>query len=99
MIDADGSTDPREMDSFVEALEDGADFVKGSRHTKVAVRPISPGCALPGTRLFVFAANALYGSRFTDLCYGSARSGAAMSRTSVSRPTVSRSRPSWFSAR
>ena len=32
MIDADGSTDPREMDRFVEALEDGADFVKGSRH-------------------------------------------------------------------
>jgi cellulose synthase/poly-beta-1,6-N-acetylglucosamine synthase-like glycosyltransferase len=33
MIDADGSTDPREMGRFVGALKDGADFVKGSRHT------------------------------------------------------------------
>ncbi len=32
MIDADGSTDPREMHRFVQALEDGEDFVKGSRH-------------------------------------------------------------------
>ena len=29
MIDADGSTDPREMGRFVDALVAGADFVKG----------------------------------------------------------------------
>src|ERR1700753_4125748 len=30
MIDADGSTDPREIPSFIEELRNGADFVKGS---------------------------------------------------------------------
>jgi hypothetical protein len=32
MMDADGSTDPCELGRFVDALEAGADFVKGSRH-------------------------------------------------------------------
>ena len=32
MIDADGSIDPAEMQRFVDALDDGADFVKGSRY-------------------------------------------------------------------
>src|SRR5579862_2460504 len=32
MIDADGSTDPREMHRFIAALKDGSDFVKGSRY-------------------------------------------------------------------
>ena len=31
MIDADGSTDPREIPIFISALMAGADFVKGSR--------------------------------------------------------------------
>ncbi len=31
MFDADGSADPAEIPLFVEALIDGADFVKGSR--------------------------------------------------------------------
>ena len=32
MFDADGSADPREIDRFVHALKDGADFAKGSRY-------------------------------------------------------------------
>src|SRR5690348_9740955 len=31
MIDADGSTDPKEIPSFIAALRGGADFAKGSR--------------------------------------------------------------------
>ncbi|MGZ6616427.1 MAG: glycosyltransferase family 2 protein, partial [Solirubrobacteraceae bacterium] len=31
MLDADGSTDPAEIERFVDALVQGADFVKGSR--------------------------------------------------------------------
>ena len=31
MVDADGSADPREIPSYVEALVAGADFAKGSR--------------------------------------------------------------------
>jgi hypothetical protein len=70
MIDADGSTDPREMGRFVEALKGGADFVKGSRN-------VAQGGSVDFTRLrhlgnlgFVKAANVLFGCAFTDLCYG-----------------------------
>ena len=34
MFDADGSADPDEIERFVEALTDGADFAKGSRFTE-----------------------------------------------------------------
>ncbi len=70
MIDADGSMDPAEVGLFVQALEDGYDFVKGSRY-------------LPGggsddlTRLRNFgnyalktSVNMLFLVPFTDLCYG-----------------------------
>jgi hypothetical protein len=70
MIDADGSTDPREMSRFVNALVEEADFVKGSRN-------LQGGGSVDFTRLrsfgnlgFVWAANLLFKVRFTDLCYG-----------------------------
>ena len=70
MMDADGSTDPRELDRFVEALEGGADFVKGTRVAagggSVDLTPFRKA----GNLGFVLLVNALYGSRFTDLCYG-----------------------------
>jgi hypothetical protein len=70
MIDADGSTDPREMDRFVQALVDGADFVKGSRHMQEGGSADFTWLRAAGNKLFVLAANSLYGSKFTDLCYG-----------------------------
>ena len=70
MIDADGSTDPREMGRFVSALEDGADFVKGSRHMKEGGSADFTRLRSLGNKAFVLTANLLYGSRFTDLCYG-----------------------------
>jgi Glycosyl transferase family 2 len=70
MIDADGSTDPREMHRFVEALLDGADFVKGSRHLPEGGSDDSTLVRRTGNQVFVGLANALYGARFTDLCYG-----------------------------
>jgi glycosyltransferase involved in cell wall biosynthesis len=70
MIDADGSTDPREMDRFLEALQDGADFVKGSRHMGGGGSADFTRLRAAGNKMFVIAANALYGSKFTDLCYG-----------------------------
>ena len=70
MIDADGSTDPREIPLFVQQLVDGADFVKGSRfsrgghsHDITALRKLGND----GLNLVV---NVLFGTRFTDLCYG-----------------------------
>jgi glycosyltransferase involved in cell wall biosynthesis len=70
MIDADGSTDPAEIPQFVAALKAGADFVKGSRfgadghsHDITPLRKLGND----GLNLTV---NVLFGTRFTDLCYG-----------------------------
>lgn len=70
MMDADGSTDPREMGRFVEALKDGADFVKGSRLMRDGGSADFTRLRAAGNGAFVRLANALYGSHFTDLCYG-----------------------------
>ena len=70
MIDADGSTDPREMGRFIEALTDGADFVKGSRLMQDGGSADFTRLRSAGNKSFVLMANVLYGSRFTDLCYG-----------------------------
>jgi len=70
MLDADGSADPGEIPAFVDALEAGADFAKGSRF-------LPGGGSADITRLRSFgntclsgAANLLHGTHFTDLCYG-----------------------------
>jgi glycosyltransferase involved in cell wall biosynthesis len=70
MIDADGSTDPAEIPLFVAKLVNGADFVKGSRfssgghsHDITKLRKLGND----GLNLVV---NVLFGTRFTDLCYG-----------------------------
>jgi glycosyltransferase involved in cell wall biosynthesis len=70
MIDADGSTDPREMHQFIAALKDGSDFVKGSRYMKPGGSADFTLLRSAGNKCFVVMANILYGSRFTDLCYG-----------------------------
>lgn len=69
-LDADGSTDPREIPLFVEALLRGNDFAKGSRL-------ILGGGSHDFTRLRRFGnnwlrrlVNVLFGARFSDLCYG-----------------------------
>jgi glycosyltransferase involved in cell wall biosynthesis len=70
MLDADGSTDPAEIPRYVTPLLQGADFVKGSRFMPGgATDDITPirklgNSALNGT------VNKLYGTRYTDLCYG-----------------------------
>lgn len=70
MIDADGSNDPAEIPRFVAALEGGADFAKGSRflagggsHDISALRRV-------GNFWLNKIVNVLYGTRYTDLCYG-----------------------------
>ncbi|MEV0582853.1 glycosyltransferase family 2 protein [Nonomuraea sp. NPDC050310] len=70
MIDADGSTDGREIGAFVAALVEGADFAKGSRYLAGGgSEDISPIRSL-GNRVLTGLTNALYGTRYTDLCYG-----------------------------
>ena len=70
MFDADGSADPYEIDIMVQALKDGADFVKGSRALtgggSVDLTPIRN----LGNRALTGMVNALFGTGYTDLCYG-----------------------------
>jgi hypothetical protein len=70
MFDADGSADPAEIPAFVSALVAGADFAKGSRFTTgggsddITLLRRSGNAGLNGV------ANALFGTSYTDLCYG-----------------------------
>jgi hypothetical protein len=70
MIDADGSTDPRELGRFVDALVAGADFVKGSREMEGGGSVDFTPIRRLGNLAFVLLCNIMYGTRFTDLLYG-----------------------------
>jgi hypothetical protein len=70
MLDADGSLDPAEMPRFIDALEEGADFVKGSRYLTEGGSADLTRLRSAGNRALARMANLLYGARFTDLCYG-----------------------------
>lgn len=70
MMDADGSHNPNEMHRLIEPVLNGYDVSKGSR--------LLPGGGSDdftlfrrfGNRIFVLMTNTLYGSHYTDLCYG-----------------------------
>jgi glycosyltransferase involved in cell wall biosynthesis len=70
MLDADGSTDPAEIPSFVGALLAGADFAKGSRFLHGAGTTDMPFYRRLGNASFVRLVRLLFGGRYTDLCYG-----------------------------
>src|SRR3954464_11859260 len=70
MIDADGSTDPTEIPSFVAELVAGADFVKGSRFDKGGHSHDITRLRKLGNDGLNLVVNVLFGTRFTDLCYG-----------------------------
>jgi glycosyltransferase involved in cell wall biosynthesis len=69
-LDGDGSSDPAEIERFVKALIDGADFAKGSRFTpgggSIGVTPVRR----IGHRFLNVAFELAFGKRSTDLCYG-----------------------------
>jgi glycosyltransferase involved in cell wall biosynthesis len=70
MLDADGSTDGTEIPRFVDALVDGADFVKGSRFMRGGgSSDISP-LRRAGNRALCKTVNRLFGTNYSDLCYG-----------------------------
>jgi glycosyltransferase involved in cell wall biosynthesis len=70
MLDADGSTDPAEIPSFVGALLAGADFAKGSRFLHGAGTTDMQFYRQFGNAVFVRLVRMLFGGRYTDLCYG-----------------------------
>lgn len=71
MIDADGSTDPTEIPAFIAPLTAGlAEFVKGSRHMPGGGSADITHLRSAGNRALSFMVNALFGTQYTDLCYG-----------------------------
>ena len=70
MLDADGSTDAAEIPRFVSALCSGADFVKGSRYAQGGSSMDITYTRSLGNRVLRGVVNALYGTHYTDLCYG-----------------------------
>jgi glycosyltransferase involved in cell wall biosynthesis len=70
MLDADGSTDPAETPCFVAALKAGADFAKGSRFMPGAGSSDISRLRQWGNFWLNKVVNLLYGTRYTDLCYG-----------------------------
>jgi hypothetical protein len=70
MLDADGSADPAEIMRFVEALEAGADFAKGSRYMEGGGSADITKLRKVGNSVLSGTANMLHGTEFTDLCYG-----------------------------
>jgi len=70
LMDADGSTDPREIPRFVHALRDGMEFAKGSRFMPGGGTADMTRWRWLGNQAFVVMVYALFGARLTDLCYG-----------------------------
>jgi glycosyltransferase involved in cell wall biosynthesis len=70
MFDADGSADPAEIPAFVAALVEGADFAKGSRYAAGGASEDLTWLRSLGNSCLNMIANAAFGTRFTDLCYG-----------------------------
>jgi glycosyltransferase involved in cell wall biosynthesis len=70
MLDADGSTDPREIPAYVGALVSGADFAKGSRFLQGGGTADMPVHRQLGNWGFVALVRACFGGSYTDICYG-----------------------------
>jgi glycosyltransferase involved in cell wall biosynthesis len=70
MLDADGSADPREIPAYVEALVKGADFAKGTRFALGGGSSDITRVRRAGNWFLNAIVNVLFGTRYTDLCYG-----------------------------
>jgi glycosyltransferase involved in cell wall biosynthesis len=70
MLDGDGSADPEEIDRFVAALVGGADFAKGSRFAGDGGSADITHVRRLGNWGLSRLVNLLFGTRYTDLCYG-----------------------------
>jgi glycosyltransferase involved in cell wall biosynthesis len=69
-IDADGSTDPREIPRYLAELISGADFAKGSGFIQGGGSADITAFRKFGNRGLNALVNVLFGSKYTDLCYG-----------------------------
>lgn len=70
MMDSDGSMDPSEIMNFVAAVEQGYEFVKGSRCVPGGGSADLTAVRRLGNRALTAAVNVLFLVPFSDLCYG-----------------------------
>ena len=70
MVDADGSADPGEIPTFVQALLSGADFAKGTRFAAGGGSSDITRLRRLGNRVLGATVNLCYGTHYSDLCYG-----------------------------
>jgi hypothetical protein len=70
MLDADGSADPAEIPAFVAALAGGAHFAKGTRFDAGGDSDDITVLRRIGNAGLNGLVNLLFGTRYTDLCYG-----------------------------
>jgi glycosyltransferase involved in cell wall biosynthesis len=70
MLDADGSADPDEIAVFVAVLASGADFAKGTRFSKGGDSHDITRLRRLGNAALNRLVNRLFGTDYTDLCYG-----------------------------
>ncbi len=69
-LDADGSTDPEEIPSFVNTLLDGADYAKGTQFSAGGRSDDITPLHWLGNWGFVTLTNVLFGSAYSDITYG-----------------------------
>jgi glycosyltransferase involved in cell wall biosynthesis len=81
IMDADGSMDPVEITSYVDALFCGAQVAKGSRFMQGGSTYDMGVLRRFGNSLILTAVNFLWSTKYTDLCYGY----IALSRTAVEK--------------
>ena len=70
IMDADGSMDAAEIDVFMSMIAVGFDLVKGSRHACGGGSHDLTRIRGFGNTALCSVANALFGTQWTDLCYG-----------------------------
>jgi glycosyltransferase involved in cell wall biosynthesis len=70
IMDADGSMSPKEIPRLIEALDSGADVIKGSRFLPFGYSEDLNTIRRMGNLLFLLLVNLLWSTKYTDLCYG-----------------------------
>lgn len=70
MMDADGSHDPKELPALIEPVLNGYDVAKASRILPGGGSDDFTAFRKFGNKIFVAMVNKIYGSDYTDLCYG-----------------------------
>ncbi len=69
-MDADLSHRPTELKLLIAGIETGYDICVGSRFLTGGGSSDMPPLRVFGNKIFVLLVNLLYGSKYTDMCYG-----------------------------